>query len=224
MCFKSFSARLLLGLAVVTMCALLCGSAEASTAFQVDVYSDYTGDSSNPDATSDGTPFSNLVNTSNVDWSYYTVSGGLGGSNIVYPSMAPSGIINDMNWFPIGSKDDGIGFGAQLTGWFTASVERSYFFATNSDDGSCLYVDGSLVVDNGNDHGEELIFNYLTLAPGVHKVVVNFYENGAGPSGVTAFVDPGLAPANAPAVPIPPAFLMLGSGLLGLFGIRRKIK
>jgi hypothetical protein len=212
---KSFSTRLLLGFAFVTMCAVFCGNAKASTAFQVDVYSTHTG-------SGDGTPFTNLVSTSQVDWEYYTVSGGLGGSNIVYPAMAASGIIDDMNWFPTGSYDDGIGFGAQLTGYVTASTARDYFFATRSDDGSCLYIDGIKVVDNGNDHGDKLIFNYLTLTTGIHKVVVNFYENGAGPSGVTAFVDPGLAPANAP-VPIPPAVLMLGSGLLGLFGIRRKI-
>jgi hypothetical protein len=210
---KSYSARLLLGLAVVTMCALLCGSAKASTAFQVDLYSGYTG-------SGDGTPFTDFVSTSNVDWTYYTETGSLPGSSVVYPVMAPS-TINAEDWFPLGAST---GFGAVLTGYFTAGLDRNYYFTTYSDDGSKLYIDGVEVVDNGGEHGLEYKYNYVYLTAGIHKVVVNFWENGVGESGVTAYLDPGLIPTNAPTVPIPPAILMLGSGLLGLFSIRRKIK
>jgi hypothetical protein len=159
---------------------------------------------------------------------YYpvTVAGGLTGgtSVVVYPAMAPSGTINGINWFPIGHQDDGAGFGAVLTGWFNAFTARNYVFATKSDDGSRLYVDGNLVVDNGNDHSaNETILNTWYLMPGLHKLTVNFYENGAGPSAVTAFLDPGLIPTDAPTpVPIPNTLFLFAPVLLGLAGLRRR--
>jgi hypothetical protein len=211
--FKSFSSRLLLGLTIAVMVAVFSSNAGASTAFQVDIYSGHAG-------SGDGTPFTDLVSSSNVDWSYHTETGSLPGSSVVYPVMAPS-TINAEDWFPLGSDT---GFGAVLTGYFTAGLDRNYYFTTYSDDGSKLFVDGVEVVDNGDEHGPQYEYNYAYLTAGIHKVVVNFWENGVGESGVTAYLDPGLSPTNAPAVPIPPAILMLGSGLLGLFGIRRKIR
>lgn len=191
------------------------GQAQASPTYQVEIFAGHaTG--------GDGTPFNTLVNTFDAEWSYYMTGGGIGGTNIVYPAMAPGGVLNDA-WYPYGSPDDGSGFGAVLTGWFTVYTARDYVFATYSDDGSRLYVGDTPVVFNDGDHESQWSVGTLYLTPGTYKAVVNFYENGSGPSGVTACIDPGAVPTEAP-VPVPSTMILLGSGLLGLAGFRRNLK
>ena len=70
-------------------------------------------------------------------------------------------------------------------------------FATTSDDGSMLYIDGNAVVNNNNFQGATQATGIVDLTPGEHTIDVEYYQGGGGatmdlqwdPTGGTNFVD-----------------------------------
>ncbi len=70
-------------------------------------------------------------------------------------------------------------------------------FATTSDDGSMLYIDGNAVVNNNNFQSVNQATGMADLTPGMHTIDVEYYQGGAGasldvqwdPTGGTNFVD-----------------------------------
>jgi autotransporter-associated beta strand protein len=70
-------------------------------------------------------------------------------------------------------------------------------FATTSDDGSMLYIDGNAVVSNNNFQPATQATGVAYLTPGVHIIDVEYYQGGGGasldvqwdPTGRTNFVD-----------------------------------
>ena len=53
-----------------------------------------------------------------------------------------------------------------------------YTFGTRSDDGSYVYIDGQLVVDNGGSHGAEDRSGVIQLEQGFHDIEVRYSELG----------------------------------------------
>ena len=70
-------------------------------------------------------------------------------------------------------------------------------FATTSDDGSMLYIDGNAVVANNNFQEPTQATGMAELTPGLHEIDVEYYQGGGGatidaqwdPTGGTNFVD-----------------------------------
>ena len=70
-------------------------------------------------------------------------------------------------------------------------------FATTSDDGSMLYIDGNAVVDNNNFQAATQATGMADLTPGLHTIDVEYYQGGGAatmdvqwdPTGGTNFVD-----------------------------------
>ena len=70
-------------------------------------------------------------------------------------------------------------------------------FSTSSDDGSDLYIDGNLVVNNNNFQGVTQRTGLVSLTPGLHTIDVEYYQGGGGaymdaqwdPTGGSNFVD-----------------------------------
>jgi autotransporter-associated beta strand protein len=70
-------------------------------------------------------------------------------------------------------------------------------FRTGSDDGSTLFIDGNLVVNNNNFQGTTFVQSTVSLTPGLHNIDIEFYQGGGGaamfaqwdPTGGTNFVD-----------------------------------
>ena len=70
-------------------------------------------------------------------------------------------------------------------------------FATTSDDGSMLYIDGAAVVANNNYQGPAQATGLVNLTPGLHTIDIEYYNGGGGasmdaqwdPTGGTNFVD-----------------------------------
>jgi hypothetical protein len=60
---------------------------------------------------------------------------------------------------------------------------RPVAFALGSDDGSRLYVDGQLVIDDWGEHGFRDVSTWRTLPAGGHRVRVDYYQ-GDGPARV----------------------------------------
>jgi fibro-slime domain-containing protein len=70
-------------------------------------------------------------------------------------------------------------FSAIWTGAFVIIRGGTFTFATASDDGSWVFIDEHLVVDNGGSHSTRLASGSVALAPGVHRIVVKYYQSGA---------------------------------------------
>ncbi len=51
-------------------------------------------------------------------------------------------------------------------------------FATTSDDGSMLYIDGNAVVNNNNFQAATQATGMADLTPGLHTIDVEYYQGG----------------------------------------------
>ncbi|MBU4433530.1 MAG: alkaline phosphatase family protein [Alphaproteobacteria bacterium] len=68
----------------------------------------------------------------------------------------------------------------------------TYGFSLASDDGSKLYIDGKLVVDNDGDHGVVTASGGVDLQPGKHAIRVEWFNGGGGAWLGAYFQGPGL--------------------------------
>jgi hypothetical protein len=59
-----------------------------------------------------------------------------------------------------------------------------YDFYTASDDGSLLYIDEQLVVDNNGDHGMEEKADKAVLEKGLHRIKLIYFDS-AGDNGLS---------------------------------------
>lgn len=71
-------------------------------------------------------------------------------------------------------------FGLVFTGQLLVSSAQTFEFKTNSDDGSQLYINDTLVVDNDGLHGPVVVQGVILLVPGAHLLRVEFFEKGGG--------------------------------------------
>jgi len=87
---------------------------------------------------------------------------------------------------------------------FQVDRDGDYRFTLNSDDGSKLYVDGKLVVDNDGTHPPKAVSAGVKLTKGVHKVTVDFFQAGGGAE-LDVFIEgtvwPGRTSAKSPPSP-----------------------
>lgn len=73
-------------------------------------------------------------------------------------------------------------FSVLWTGQLQIPATDTYFFYIGSDDGSRLWLDGGLVVDNWGTHPPTFVTNSLTLTSGKHDLVMEFYEKAVSAS------------------------------------------
>lgn len=71
-------------------------------------------------------------------------------------------------------------FGFEYTGFIKVPQQAVYTFFTASDDGSRLYIDDQLVVDNDKLHGIQEKQGLIALEAGLHKIKVSFFEKNGG--------------------------------------------
>jgi PA14 domain len=72
-----------------------------------------------------------------------------------------------------------------MTGVLFVSAPGTYSFTLNSDDGSQLFIDTVLIVDDGGPHPPAIVSGSRTFpAAGTHRFEVQFFECCGPPSGV----------------------------------------
>jgi hypothetical protein len=71
-------------------------------------------------------------------------------------------------------------FGFRFTGGITVNSTGTYVFYTASDDGSLLYINGDLIVDNDGLHASVEQGGSVELDSGTHEIEVRFFEKGGG--------------------------------------------
>jgi len=96
-------------------------------------------------------------------------------------------------------------FSVRWRGILHCPTAGTYEFSTNSDDGSQLFIDGQLVVDNGGSHGMRERSGRIELTAGDHQLVLDFIEEGGGAGCILSWTPPGgkreVIPASALAHP-----------------------
>ena len=124
---------------------------------------------------------------------------------IDFPSIEPNGFtdVNGVFYYnAVNSSDNNVdNVEARWYGFITipgtGTTPVPVNFATTSDDGSDLYIDGNLVVNNNNYQGATQRTGLVSLTPGLHAIDIEYYEGGGGasmvaqwdPTGGTSFVD-----------------------------------
>lgn len=78
----------------------------------------------------------------------------------------------------------GSNFKIICTGQIVVRESNYYDFSTNSDDGSLLYVNNSLIVNNDNNHGMTLKTGSTLLYRGVQPFQVQYAQTGGGNYGL----------------------------------------
>jgi hypothetical protein len=138
----------ILFLVAVVVLAVAIVEAEA---IQVDIYDKYTTCTNGKDC-GGGAPYFDLVGS-------FLSSDVLFATNTGY------------KWHPFGLPS----FGALITGYLSVESTGSFLFTLDSDDGSMLYIDDKLVVDNGKDNGHEprIEKSFASLSPGLHPFKSN---------------------------------------------------
>jgi len=71
-------------------------------------------------------------------------------------------------------------FGYKYEGYIKIAEDAVYKFGTMSDDGSKLYIDDRLVVDNGGLHSTQSAEGSIALAKGMHKIKVEYFDKTGG--------------------------------------------
>lgn len=89
----------------------------------------------------------------------------------------------------------GSNFKIVCTGQIVVRESNYYNFSTNSDDGSLLYVNNALVVNNDNNHGMTLKSGSALLYRGVQPFQIQYAQTGGGSYGLVlqaggATIDP----------------------------------
>jgi hypothetical protein len=191
------------GLALVgSLAASLLFATGAHAQVNVNIYETHTTDAGG------GAPYSDPV------------------GSFVSPTVS-FGTDTGFNWHPFGLDS----FGADITGCFTAPTTGVYQFATNSDDGSQLFLNGVLNVDNGGPHGPNFAAGSpiaLTAGDNV-DLHLQFYEDFGGPAGLDLLVQgPGdedfnlVSSNDLTCVPEPGSLALLATGGMPFLGLLRR--
>jgi hypothetical protein len=106
-------------------------------------------------------------------------------------------------WFPFGLSS----FASDTIGTLNVGA-GTQTFTLASDDGSQLFVDGVLAIDNGGAHGPGTVSQTLALTPGLHSFEVQFFECCGGNSGVDLTIPVG---DSISSTPLPAALPLMGS-------------
>ena len=89
--------------------------------------------------------------------------------------------------------------GARFEAWLQVPQTGIWSISTESDDGSRVAIDGMVVVDNDGLHGMVDRSGVIGLEEGLHRVVVDFFENGGGAGEIVRWQGPGTQRAVIPA-------------------------
>ncbi len=99
-------------------------------------------------------------------------------------------------------------------GKFIATNSGTHIFGTASDDGSMLWIDGSLLVNNNFYQGVTTRTGSTNLNAGAHDIIIGYYEHNGGQDLKAYITPPGATASNL----LPNAQLFSGPGVGTLSG------
>jgi hypothetical protein len=104
----------------------------------------------------------------------------------VDPDLTTRRLVENWRWRPQP-------FSVRWEAWLLLSRAGTYRFASASDDGSTLWVDETIVVDNGGLHEGRMVVGSRELSAGVHRLRVDYFEGGGGSEIDVRWAEPGAA-------------------------------
>jgi len=116
----------------------------------------------------------------------------------------------DGNWIEQAGGHRADDFAFRFKGYIDIPVGGDVTFYLRSDDGSMLFIDGAMVIDNDGTHGAEGAPgdpNTINLTAGMHEFDVRQFERGGGDSLYVNWLHPGLAAWE----PVPDSALFIKS-------------
>jgi hypothetical protein len=90
-------------------------------------------------------------------------------------------------------------FASRHTGFVNIGTAGSYTFYLNSDDGSRLWLDDQLIIDNNGLHSMRELSATRTLTAGFHSLRVEFFENAGSAGLILSWAGPGISKQVIPA-------------------------
>lgn len=85
----------------------------------------------------------------------------------------------DFNWDD-GEKPYRSPFSIRWTGLIRIENAGKYRFSLDSDDGSWLFIDGQMIIDNGGDHAPVRLSRDANLSAGYHQIELKYYDAMGG--------------------------------------------
>ncbi|TVM00309.1 MAG: hypothetical protein CV087_14350 [Candidatus Brocadia sp. WS118] len=89
-------------------------------------------------------------------------------------------------------------FGVILEGFIDIHIPGLYTFKILSDDGSWLFLDNALIIDNGGRHAIKSASGTLTMEKGTHKIMIKYFDAGGGAILRLLWVPPGGVESQIP--------------------------
>lgn len=86
--------------------------------------------------------------------------------------------VGEAGGFDIGVTKKTENFALRFDGHINIPKAGNYLFLIGSDDGSRLFIDGKLVIDNDNIHPYQQKRKQLQITAGLHAVAVEYFEQG----------------------------------------------
>ena len=121
---------------------------------------------------------------------------------------ARSGTVDGFHLSP--ALDD-TNYAIRFYGQLSIPAGGTWTFFTRSDDGSRLWIDGTLVVNNDGIHGSQEQQGSIPLSAGHHDILVGYFQATGGDALVVSYQGPGLARQQIPQSAI--ALLPAGGGI-----------
>lgn len=136
-----------------------------------------------------------------VDYEFYDGNYAPTVNNIPTNGALSRGTVNHFNVNTLQNQvdpGDADTYGIRYTGYIQIDNPGTYRFYTSSDDGSRLFINGTEVVNNDGDHGDQESNGTITLTTGLHDLQVLFYENGGSANLEVTYEGPSLSYGNVP--------------------------
>jgi alpha-L-fucosidase len=92
-------------------------------------------------------------------------------------SAGQTGILEKINTGIMSGEEH---YGLAIEGYIKVPADDVYTFYLSSDDGSKLYIDGKLLIDNDGLHGMNEKTVATGLGKGYHKLKVDYFEKTGG--------------------------------------------
>ena len=129
-----------------------------------------------------------------------------------------TGVLSGPGGNPVGVPPGVIGVTVPVlfNGYLNIVTPGTYTFNLTTDDGSQLYIDGVMVVDDDGGHGLVLGTASVSLTAGLHAFQERYFNNGTGAGDVVSYSGPD---TNGVTIPIPASALANDLGTAGTLQI-----
>jgi subtilisin family serine protease len=134
--------------------------------------------------------------TQGIRYNYYTTP--VAWSDVPdFPKMAPvkAGTITN---FLLTPKTQNTNYGFMYEGYVYVPRAGTYTFYTNSDDGSRLWINETLVVENGGVHSSRERAGTINLTAGYHAIRVSYFQKASVQSLIVSYKGPSITKRSIP--------------------------